>query len=193
MANRNGFMPYRSLGGGQTLLNLVPVNAGSNNEFFIGDPVYLTSGKLTPVTASAGNYVGVIHQLYSKSTTDGNKPKPLTFNQPGRGPYLVSAQEGYASVCFDPNQTYLAQIDVSASAGLIGKTINVSAGAPNKQAGISGYNLKGATLPTSADNPFKIVGLAPTELVNGYGRDFPAGAAVEVKLNFTVFSQTAGV
>ena len=193
MANRNGFVPYRSLGGGNTLLNLQRVNAGANNAFFINDAVYETSGKLSTVTASAGNYVGVIHALYSLSSTDGNKPKPLTFNQPGSGPYLVTAQEGYAAVCYDPLQTYIAQIDVSASAGLVGKTINVSAGAPNTRAGISGMNLKGSTLSTSADNPFKIVGLAPTELVNGYGRDFPAGSAVEVKLNFTVFSQTTGV
>lgn len=192
MAYRNGFQPVSTLGGGQTFTQLVRVNAGANNEFFIGDPVYLTSGKLSPVTASSSNYVGIIHAVYGLST-DGNKPKPLTFNQPSRGPYLTSAQEGYALVCFDSNQTYIVQIDVSASAGLIGKTINVSAGAPNKAAGISGYNLKGSTLGVSADNPFKIVGLAPTELVNGYGRDLPAGGAVLVKMNSTVFSQTAGV
>lgn len=192
MAYRNGFQPVSTLGGGQTFTQLVRVNAGANNAFFIGDPVYLVSGKLTPVTASAGNYVGVIHAVYGLSG-DGNKPKPLTFNQPTRGPYLVTAQEGYAQVCFDSNQTYIAQLDVSASAGLIGKTVNVSAGAPNTAAGISGYNLKGTTLSTSADNPFKIVGIAPTELVAGYGRDLPAGSAVLVKMNFNVFSQTAGV
>lgn len=191
MATRNGFVGWGSITGGNTVLQTVRVNAGANNAFFMGDLVCLSSGKVTQATASSTNYFGIVHAVM-KLSSDGNKPAPLTFNQPTRGPYLATAQEGYALVCTDPFATYIAQIDVSASAGLVGKTINVSAGAPNTAAGISGYNLKGSTIGVSADNPFKIVGLAPTELLSGYS-DKAAGSAVTVKMNFNVFSQTAGV
>lgn len=189
-----GFMPVHNLGsGGCSNALTMRVGAGANNAFAIGDPVQINAGKVIPVTAatSANECVGVIVGLKTIVSADGNKPKPMTFNQPTRGPYLVSGADGYAMVIVNPDQLYIAQIDVSASIGLIGKNTNVSAGTPNALSGRSTYNLSGAQVSAAASYQFKIVGIAPTELLAGYGIDLAAGSGVLVKLNDPLFRSGA--
>lgn len=190
---KNGFVPCRSLTGTRPLTKTFKVKADANNAFGIGDPVfYNNDGTVSPVTAAvSGNFAGVITAVYK--TNSANEKIALTFNQPSTGPYLVTGQAGFADVIIDSNKTFVAQIDVSASAGLIGNTVHVSAGAPNNATGISTYSLKGSTLGTDAERPFKIIGIAPAEQITGKWSDKPANSGVEVKLVSTVFSQTTGV
>lgn len=189
---RKGFVASNTFGDKPTL-QMFEVEAGATSAYFINDPVSLNSlGKLILVTACVNsNYAGVIESLYSK-VNDIDPPRPLTFNQPTRGPYLTTGQSGFAYVNVNPRQIYIAQLDVTASTGLIGQTCHVSAGPPNTAAGISGFNLRGTSLSTSADNAFKIVGLAPNELNSGRG-DKAAGSGVMVIFTSTIWSQAAGV
>lgn len=189
---RRGFVAAQTLGD-ECILRQFEVEANATIAYFIGDATALNaSGKLITVTACVNaNYAGVIQGLFAK-INDVDPPRPLTFNQPTGGPYLTTGQSGFALVNVNPNQVYVAQLDVTASTGLIGQTVHVSSGTPNTRAGISGQNLRGTSLSTSADNAFKIVGLAPNELNSGRG-DKPAGSGVLVKFTSTIWSQAAGI
>lgn len=192
---RNGFIRSRTLSGKRPVLRQFKVNVDTNSAYYAGDPVVLLSnGTVALCTASSStNFCGVIESLGTISPT--GKFQALTFNQPTRGPYLTSGQTGYALVNVDPETCYIVQIDVTASTGIIGNTISVSAGSPNARAGVSGFNLRGASLGTAAENPFRIVGIAPTELIGGYDKDYPAGSGVEVIPNMpgSAFYKSTGV
>lgn len=187
LQNVAGFQGCRSLNGGSDIIITVPVSSSTGNQFFIGDPVRLkTSGKAAPA-ATTGNIWGVVQGIF-KSNAAG-QPAPLTFNLPSTGLFLQSSQAGFVSINVDPYKTYLASIDVTASAALIGSNAFVSAGTPVTAAGRSGYTLKKAT-STSADGQFQIVGLAPTDLVNGYASEYGNAngkGVVEVKINNAAF------
>lgn len=190
---RNGFVRSRSFGV-NPVLRRFPVFVDAKMAYMTGDPVELRAGgQVALVTASStANFIGVIDSVYTEGPN--GELKALTFNQPSKGPYLTTSQTGIALVNTHPDQLYVVQLDVSASGGLIGKTVHISAGGPNYAAGISGYNLRGASIGTGAENPFQIVGIAPGELINGYG-DKPAGSGVEVKPNAArnAFDQGSGV
>lgn len=191
---RQGFKATRTLNGTNPVLRRFNVNVDANHTYRINDPVVLNaSGEVELCTAAtSANFLGVIQAVGTIDQT--GTFQQLTFNQPNRGPFLTSGQTGVALVNVDPHQIYVAQIDVSASAGIIGNTVHVSAGPGNDVAGISGFNLAGATLGTDAERPFKIVGIAPSEFV-GTNRngDFPAGSGVEVQLNASIFNTSTGV
>lgn len=191
---RNGFVASRTLTGKNPVLRMFKVKVDATNAYFQGDPVALDANGFAVIVTAAvsANYLGVIHSLYGDPGNDFDPPRALTFNQPTRGPYLVTGASGFALVNVDTEQLYVVQLDVTASSGLIGATVHVSAGAPNTAAGISGFCLKGSTIGTDAERPFKIVGIAPGEQTTGRG-DKAAGSGVEVKLNSSIFSVTTGV
>lgn len=191
---RNGFVASRTMTGKNPVLRMFKVKVDATNAYFIGDPVALdANGFAVIATASVtSNFLGVIHSCYGDPGNDFDPPRQLTFNQPTRGPYIVTGASGFALVNIDTEQLYVVQLDVTASSGLIGATVHVSAGTPNTAAGISGFNLRGASIGTGATNPFMIVGIAPGEQITGRG-DKAAGSGVEVKLNGNVFSGTTGV
>jgi hypothetical protein len=192
---RNGFIRSRTLTGKRPVLRQFQVNVDSNSAYFAGDPVVLLStGKVALCTASSSaNFAGVIESVGLIGPS--GEFQQLTFNQPTRGPYLTSGQTGYAMVNVDPETCYIAQLDVTASVGLVGQTVSVSGGTPNTRAGISGFNLRGASLGTGAEGAFKIVGIAPTETINGLNKDYPAGSGVEVIPNpgANIFWKSTGV
>ncbi len=190
-----GFVGARSLNGGADVLVTKGVTVTSNTMYFIGDPVELKStGLVDVVSAASPNIFGIIQGIF-KSNSSG-QPAPLTFNLPSTGLYLQSGQAGFVSVATDPQKTYLVTIDVTASAALIGANAFVSAGTPVTAAGRSGFSLKKATT-TSADGQFQIVGLAPTDLINGYASEYGDAngkGVVEVKINSAAFgSNKAGI
>lgn len=191
MGNRNGFIAVNSLTGKRPTLRQFKVSVGGNQAYFQGDPVILlTNGNVALVTAAVsggGQFLGVIDSVYLDPGNDLDKPKALTFNQPNAGPYLATGQTGWALVNVDPEQLYAVQLDVTASIGLIGQSCGVSAGAPNYRAGISGYNLKGSTLGTEADDFAQIIDISPFDKAI-YGRgDVPTGGTVLIKVNGTGF------
>lgn len=187
LQNVAGFIGCRSLNGGCDVLQTIAVSSSTGNQFFIGDAVKLkTSGKVAPA-GSTGNILGIVQGIF-KSNISG-QPAPLVFNLPSIGLYLQSSQAGFVSVNSDPFKTYLVTIDVTASAALIGSNAFVSAGTPVTAAGRSGMTIKKAT-STSADGQFQIIGLAPTDLVNGYATEYGNSSGkgvVEVKINFAAF------
>lgn len=190
-----GFVGARSLNGGNPVLVTKGVTASAGTTYFIGDPVTLKStGLVDTVSAASTNIFGIVMGIF-KSNSSG-QPAPLTFNLPGTGNYLAASQAGFVSVCTDPYQTYLVTIDVTASAALIGANAFVSAGTPVTAAGRSGYSLKKA-VSTSADGQFQIVGLAPTDLINGYASEYGDSngkGVVEVKINAAAFGvNNAGI
>jgi hypothetical protein len=162
---QRGFIPCRTLDGGEVVTKTFRVSAGDNIAYFQGDAVTLgASGRLKPIrtTGAAVYNAGVIIALQKDS---GGKPSPLTFNQPTRGPYLATAQEGYATVILNPHQTYTVQIDANITEASFGAGAKVSAGAPNTANGLSGHTLTGVTTSAS-DAHFQIIGLAPVEMLS---------------------------
>jgi hypothetical protein len=194
LQNVAGFQGCRSLNGGSDIIITVPVSSSTGNQFFIGDAVKLkTTGKAAPAS-STSNIWGIVQGIF-KSNNAG-QPAPLTFNLPSIGLYLQSSQAGFVSINTDPYKTYLAPIDVTASTAMIGSMVHISAGTPVTAAGRSGMTLA-KTTSTSADGQFQIVGLAPTDLVNGYAAEYGNSSGkgvVEVKINFAAFGvNSAGV
>lgn len=184
-----GFVGARSLDGGGPVLVTKGVTASAGTQYFIGDAVTLkTTGLVDTVSAASVNIFGVIQGIF-KSNAAG-QPAPLTFNLPGQGGlFLASNQAGFVSVITNPQQTFLVTIDVTASAGLIGSNFFVSAGTPVTAAGRSGQSLAKA-ISLSADGHFMCVGLAPTDLINGYASEYGDSngkGVIEVKINNAAF------
>lgn len=186
MANYNtrGFVACRKLGGGAAIQKTYPVSASTNQAYFIGDAVTLkTSGKIAPIGTLAP--VGVITALMGSS---GGKPIPLRFSQPTNGPYLTSGTAGFAMVNIDDKQTYVTQLGATVNEAVFGGGAKVSAGTPNTANGISGQSL-GATISTSTDNQFQIIGFAPIELLETRTSVATPGL-VEVKPMNMIFSSS---
>lgn len=183
-----GFVGCRSLSGSNDVLVTKGVTASAGTQYFIGDAVTLkTTGLVDTVSAASVNIFGVIQGIF-KSNAAG-QPAPLTFNLPSTGNFLASGQAGFVSVITDPQKTFLVTIDVTASAGLIGSNFFVSAGTPVTAAGRSGQSLAKA-ISLSADGHFMCVGLAPTDLINGYASEYGDAngkGVIEVKINNAAF------
>jgi hypothetical protein len=185
---QRGFVACRKLGGGEAIQKTFAVSASSNEAYFIGDAVTLgASGRVRVLkNATTTAPLGVITSLYGSS---GGKPIPLRFSLPTNGPFLTSGAAGFAVVNIDLNQTYVAQIDANVTEASFGAAARVSAGAPNTANGLSGQALS-ATLTTSADSQFQIIGFAPIEEL--FTRTSAASPTlVEVKLLRSVFAGNA--
>lgn len=185
---QRGFVACRKLGGGAAIQKTFAVSAAASDAYFIGDAVTLsTNGKVTLLkNASTAAPLGVITALYSSSN---GKPKPLTFNQPTSGPYLATAQAGFAQVNIDANQTYIVEFGGNITQAGFGGAVKVSAGAPNTSTGLSGQSLS-STISTSADAQFQIIGLAPVELLDNRTSAASVGL-VEVKMHRSIFGGNA--
>lgn len=180
-----GFRACRKLGGGEAIQKTFAVSASNNEAYFIGDAVTLgASGRVKPLkNATTTAPLGVITSLMKSS---GGKPMPITFSQPTTGPFLTSGVAGFAIVNVDLNQTYVAGIDANVTEASFGIGARVSAGAPRTTNGISGQSLS-ATLSTSADTQFQIIGFAPVEMV-GTRTSAASPVFVEVKLQRSTFA-----
>lgn len=174
MANQRGFVPCRKLGGGAAITRQFPVSASTNEAYFLGDAVIAsTTGKVRPLKAGtplATRPLGVIVGFLNQNG------RPLTHNLPASGPFLASGVPGYALVNCDPNQTYVAEFGGNANDAVVFGGVKVSAGAPNTSTGLSGQGLD-ATVITTADAQFRILGLAPEQFVNNPRSSAAASAA----------------
>lgn len=186
-----GFIPCRKLGGGEGILKTFRVSAVANEAYFIGDPVILgTSGRVRPLkAATATPPLGVITALHRVAN---GKPAPLTFNLPDVGAFLTSATEGYAVVNIDPQQTYTVQFDGNVNEANFGAAYQVTAAAPTRSTGLSGYKLQTTALVSvGADTHFQMLGLAPIEMLST--RTSVAGQSlVEVIMARSVFGGGGG-
>lgn len=182
---QRGFVACRKLGGGVAIQKTYAVSASSNEAYFIGDAVILgTSGKVRPLKAASTDApLGVITALMGSSN---GKPIPQRLSMPSAGPYLASAATGFAVVNISNDQTYVVEIGANVTEASFGAAAKVSAGAPNTSTGLSGQSL-GATLSTSADSQFQIIGLAPIEML-GTRTSAASPTLVEVKMLRSVFN-----
>lgn len=191
---QKGFVATRTLHGAEPVLKTFRVDAADAHRYFPGDPVQLKSnGRVIPLSAAATNVLGVVQAVYG--VDDNGKPKPLTFNQPSRGAFLASAEEGYVEVNVDPMQLYEVAIDVTASIGLIGNSVLVSAGSPDANVQRSGFSLNGASIATTTDtSQFMITGLSDPDLLDGnLTIDVSTPAGVEVKILRSTFGGVNGI
>lgn len=174
MANQRGFVPCRKLGGGPAITKKFPVSASTNEAYFLGDAVIpSTTGAVRPLkngTPLATRPLGVIVGF------EDQNGKPLTFNAPTRGPYLASAQAGYALINCDPQQTYVAELGGNANNASVFAGYKVSAGAPSTLTGLSGQGLDGTAI-TTADAQFRVLGLAPEQYITNPRSSAAASAA----------------
>lgn len=165
---KRGFVPTRSITGAQTFRqSLYPVSANYGTGLFIGDPIVLSGGRAQVwTTAAAASFVGIATAFY-----DSNK-KPLTFSQPGRGPYLPPSTGGFVSVVDDPNVTFTVELAVSAGPSVVGQVILLEASAGNTATGVSRYFAAGVTASDTSSN-FRVVAISPNELdgLGGTGND----------------------
>ncbi len=179
-----GFVPCRKLDGGPAIHKTFRVSAGDSIAYFIGDAVTLGStGRVSPVRTSAEIPTGVITALQK---VVGGKPSPLTFTQPSRGPYLATAEDGFATVCIGLSQTFLATIDKNITEADFGAGARVSAGAPNTAAGLSGHTLQGVVTTSANDAHFQIIGFAPIEMLETR-TSAASPVVVEVVMNRNTF------
>lgn len=198
--NRKGFILAKTRGGPQAIMTF-PVVATANNAYYLGDAVKMEgaggTGRVERVTASSAILAGVVIAAYRNV---GGQKRPLTFSQPTNGPYLTSGQTGFVEVISDPRALFIAAIDTSASAGLTGKYVTVTAGAPNQSSGLSGMGIKAASATaanafyatagqTIHSRMFQIVAVSDFEVAQyGRGVDVPADGGVLVKLANPFFS-----
>lgn len=189
MATKRGFTPCRKLGGGSAITRQFPVSASTNEAYFLNDAVIAsTTGAVRPLkngTPLATRPLGVIIGFLDQNQ------KPLTHSMPTRGPFLASGQAGYALVNCDPNQTYIAQFDGAANDAVVFAGCKVSAGAPNTQTGLSGQVLDGTAITTS-DAQFRILGLAPVQLVDNPRSSAAASAATPALVECMIVNPTLG-
>lgn len=185
MANQRGFVPCRKLGGGYATTRMFPVSAAANEAYFLGDAVHQgASGAVKPLknsTPLTSRPLGVIVGFLDQNQ------KPLTHTMPTRGPFLATAQAGYALINCDPNQTYIAESGGNVNDAVVGAGYKVSAGAPNTLTGLSGMVLDGTAI-TTADAQFKVLGLAPVQLIDNPRSSAAASAAAPALVEVIIFN-----
>ncbi|RJO72857.1 MAG: hypothetical protein C4523_02480 [Myxococcales bacterium] len=123
-------------------------------------------------TAQGVNYLGIIKACY-----DTNK-KPLTFNQPTRGPYLIASQGGYVEVYDDPDITYLVEYNGTAADTTPGQVAEIELTAGSTAVGqsrvfIAAVTANSGVTAAAVGKPFRVIGLGPNELdeAGGTGND----------------------
>lgn len=163
--NQRGLIPCRNLDGGQSVTKTYRVSAGDSIAYFQGDGVTLGASGRIKVLRSTGAAVYTVGSIISLQKVSNGKPAPLSLNLPTNGPFLATAQEGYATVILNDRQTYTGLIDSNITEASFGAGVKVSAGAPNTQLGLSGHTLSGVTTSAS-DAHFQIIGFAPIEMLH---------------------------
>ncbi len=164
-----GLIPSRTMDGRQDF-HILDYRVSANNlaRIMRGDIVQLdANGDVQWVnnltTAAQRAPIGVVAYCL------GADRRPLTFNQPTRGPYILTSTDGYVGVYVDPNIIYNVQCDATASRANVGSYIGVTAGAGNTAAGYSTTQVRFADVTTtSVGHYLQIVGISPDELTDNY-------------------------
>lgn len=175
MANRIGFFPSRQPV--PDLVRNVAVSCAGTDTLAKGDAVVQVNGIVTRASSgqdpTAGKGFGVVLAVYTTAN------RPLTFQN---NKIIVSAQQGRADVCFDPNQTYYVQCVTSVGPSNLGKNVVIDTSAANSTTGLSGQSVD---IPTSAsaNDYFKIINIGPFDELAGKGTGGGPNNGVEVKWN----------
>lgn len=164
-----GLIASRTLGGGRNF-HVIDYRVSGNNisPIFRGDLVTFDSNgdvqRITCNTTVAQRVpIGVVAYCL------GADRRPLTFNQPTRGPYITTSTDGYVGVYIDPTIIYNVQCDGTVSRANVTSYIGVTAGVGNTAAGYSTIQVQSSTVAVTAVGHFlQIVGLSPDELADSY-------------------------
>ena len=159
-----GLQAIRNKAAGNTLrTKLYRVTASGNTQgMFINDPVrFNTAGlgviRLSSNAAANTRCLGVVAEVFDENG------RPLTFSQPGRGPFLPASTAGWAAVYDSQQVTFMCQADASAAETLVGQYVSLTAATNgNTAAGTSVMQIRAASADTSVKT-FQVLGLAPTE------------------------------
>lgn len=159
-----GLQAIRNKAAGTTLrTKLYRVTATGNTQgIFINDPVRFNSAGLGVIRLSSNaaantRCLGVVAEVFDENG------RPLTFNQPSRGPFLPASTAGWAAVYDSQQVTFICQADASAAETLVGQYVSLTAATNgNTAAGTSVMQIRAASADTSVKT-FQVLGLAPTE------------------------------
>jgi hypothetical protein len=159
-----GLQAIRNKAAGNTLrTKLYRVTASGNTQgIFINDPVRFNSAGLGVIRLSSNaaantRCLGVVAEVFDENG------RPLTFSQPGRGPFLPASTAGWAAVYDSQQVTFMCQADASAAETLVGQYVSLTAATNgNTAAGTSVMQIRAASADTSVKT-FQVLGLAPTE------------------------------
>lgn len=185
-----GLRPVRNAAAGGDIPTRMYRVTTTGNTFgiFIGDPVRFNPNGLGVIRLSANvapntRCLGVVAQLFD------NNGRPLTFNQPTRGPFLPASTAGWAAVYDQQNITFICQVDASAAESMVGQYVTLTAAnnGGNTAAGTSIMQISQASVDTSVKT-FQVVGISPTE-AQGLGRFANAagwGAATNIDLEVRI-------
>lgn len=175
MASRIGFFPSRQPV--PDWIRNVFVSCASTDTLAKGDAVVQVNGIVTRASSgqdpAAGKGFGVVLAVYTTAN------RPLTFQN---NKIIVSAQQGRADVCFDPNQTYYVQCVTSVGPSNLGKNVVIDTSAANSQTGLSGQSVD-IPASASANDYFKIINIGPFDELAGKGTGGGPNNGVEVKWN----------
>ena len=159
-----GLQAIRNKAAGTTLrTKLYRVTASGNTQgIFINDPVRFNSAGLGVIRLSSNaaantRCLGVVAEVFDENG------RPLTFNQPSRGPFLPASTAGWAAVYDSQQVTFMCQADASAAETLVGQYVSLTAATNgNTAAGTSVMQIRAGSADTSVKT-FQVIGLAPTE------------------------------
>lgn len=171
---RNGFTPTRTAD--RAFYKNHPVTLGADQALYPGDAVSLLNGQIVPCSAGMDPSYPVYGVVVGVLTT-ANRPLTHQTNK-----CIVSGGVGRASVCIDPDMTYLVRCDTSIGNAQVGENVMIDVSAGNAALGRSGMAVVPET-SASVNNLFKIIGLSPKEELGGKETGFGAGQGVEVKIN----------
>ncbi len=165
-AQRNGFTPTRNYT--NDACRTYPVTLSSDQPLAIGAAVALANGTAVPATAGQNPALAGLGVVVGVLDSNG---KPLTFNQPTRGPYLTSGATGSAIVLVDPNMTYRVRYEGSAGNDIVGNLVQVTAA--NSVVTQTGISQAAVEANASADTTalFKVVGLFNDPVQGSKGSD----------------------
>ena len=188
-----GLVPSRTLNGHQDF-HIIDYRVSANNTSVImrNDLVILDgNGDIQKVrslsTAASPAPIGVVAYCL------GADRRPLTFNQPTRGPYITVSTDGYVGVYVDPDIIYNVQCDGTASRANVGQYIGVTAGVGNTAAGYSNTQVRFADVTATAVGHYlQVIGLSPDELADNYQGGAAGVRNLEVRISRHRFSDGIG-
>lgn len=188
-----GFRPVRTLDG----LNCFPTirkpkgtGATDKELIYVGDVVGLNAdGSVSRIVATDVSATGIARPVFGvvAAVFKDEAGTPYTHSLPTKHPNISnSADADWLDVYYGDNIVYLANIDTSAAFSLTGQAVGIKVTARTTASGISGMMID-ASVSASSFNPFKILGIADTELVTNAGS---STGYVEVIPNYSFSKST---
>ena len=192
--NPRGFVEFRSLNGNTNpathTYRARQTSQGSPALIRPGDPVVLVSGNRVARMTSDGTganaqaLVGVVRAVYDNTGGNRGLPRPKTFSLPSNAPVIGQAADGWVEVNIDPFQTYIANVDTTASDVGVGLFIGTTVHNTGTVLGRSGFGLElDLSAQPSTDHQWQVIDFSPLEIDRLLT---PAGALADLNADYEV-------